>query len=117
LLPFAFALVRLCNPSEWGPSSSSQYNPVVTHTFDERSDSKAIEPPPLLDGPARQLAGTWSTVDSAIGIGDCQTVREQWPLYIAATRVAHVTEAESKDRAGRVLAMCPELKDLLETPP
>ncbi|HVY28734.1 MAG TPA: J domain-containing protein [Polyangiaceae bacterium] len=117
ILPVLFAFFRMCEPSNWGSHSSSDYNRVVTHTFDEHSDSRAIDPPPLPDGAAPQLAGTWSTVDNAIGIGDCQTVREQWPLYIAATRVAHVTEAESKDRAGRVLAMCPELKELVETPP
>jgi hypothetical protein len=50
-------------------------------------------------------------------MGDCQTVREQWPLYARTTGKQHLPEAVIKDRAGRVLAMCPELKELLETPP
>jgi hypothetical protein len=117
LLPFAFAFIRLCEPSYDSHSDPDPIRPT-THTFDEPSvDASKSQAAPVSGEAARQLAGSWDAIDSAVGIGDCQTVREQWPLYVAATRRVPVTDDVSKDHTGRVLAMCPELKELLETQP
>jgi hypothetical protein len=64
----------------------------------------------------RQLSGSWGSIEHALQVGDCQAVREQWPLYRAALAGSHVDEKREKGRQRDVLAMCSELKDLLEEP-
>jgi hypothetical protein len=98
-------------------SSSPPSSPAPRVLQVDQSDSKPSEPGATPEALVRQLAGSWSSIETALDIGDCQTVREQWPLYLAATRVAPVSEALGKEREGKILGMCPELKELLETPP
>ena len=116
-----FGLIRLCSSFGNYSYSAPEVSRLPPPSFEmQRSQADLREPPPaasVSDAVARQLSGSWATVDSAVANGDCQTVREQWPLYVAATRLVRVPDDVKKDHSGRVLAMCPELKELLEESP
>jgi hypothetical protein len=118
-----FNIIRLAIPS----SSYSSSTPVYT----EPPKMESYRNPPRsfssgslnLDPQAeqaleRQLTGSWASLERAVNIGDCQTVREQWPLYQAAKGVtAHVDHTLEASRRQKVLEMCPELKEVVEPTP
>jgi hypothetical protein len=124
-------LVRLCAGHESKPSPTSYYEPPpIRATASPLVTALPTTSSPLVfdnglpyvpaEVPAevveRQLTGSWGSIERALKIGDCQGVREQWPLYRAAQSGAHVDEKRERQRRGAVLAMCSELKDLLEEP-
>jgi hypothetical protein len=118
-----FNIIRLAIPSS-GYSSS-------TPTYTEPPKIESYQTPALsfssgalnVNAQAeqaleRQLNGSWASLERAVGIGDCQTVREQWPLYQAAEGVASHTDRKLEaSRKQKVLEMCPELKEVVEPTP
>lgn len=85
------------------------------------TESHVLEPktadfaPPLPPG-ERQIVA-WASLQQALGVGDCQTVHEQWRPYLALATTARSPVEVEEARKRRILEMCPELRELLEEPP
>jgi hypothetical protein len=95
---FVFQFVRNCMPSPHHETRPPQSNAPITQT-------KPLTVP--------------GRIDEAVRLGDCNTVREQWPFYVHALGWPIAAEVRDHYAARRVqaLAMCPELRgELSETP-
>jgi hypothetical protein len=95
----------------------------------EASPEPEAAPPVLPDGkgafpwpssvprPTSVASGSWLSIELALQAGDCATIREQWPSYSRSARDTHGTDHVRIEQRQRVLALCGELKDLLEEYP
>lgn len=125
-------LMRLCMPSTTPSASSSsyteRYKPGVTRgAADEpqaAGDLPAPEGAPSIGPPLSfreraelQAEQAWKSLQESLQRGDCEGVRDQWPLYrvAAGDDVVDVTTAATRKR--QILDMCSELEPLLEDKP
>jgi len=109
-LVFLITLVRLTTPGCGG-------------ALPERSEPSA-RPPPLPSTLSRAFEfalrgrepGSWSSLTSLLDVGDCRSVREEWPLYRAMRALPADRELE-EERRRHILRVCSELSALLQEQP
>jgi hypothetical protein len=114
-------LVRLCG-HESRPTSYSEPPRISAPPIRPNAESRPAEPASTADATLsaiieRQREGSWGAIESALKVGDCQRVREQWPLYESALLGAHVNQETERSRRREIIAMCSELQELLEQTP
>lgn len=120
-------LMRLCMPSTTPSASSSSYaergEPSATRAAaDERAQAPEGAPSvgPLLSFRQRaqvQADQAWKSLQVSLQRGDCEGVRDQWPLYRVAASDDVVEATTTTSRKKQVLEMCSELEALLEDKP
>jgi hypothetical protein len=120
-------LMRLCVPSTTPSVSSSSYSDrptpgVLRAAADEPAPAPEPAPSfgPLLSFRQRaelQAEQAWKSLQSSLQRGDCEGVRDQWPLYRVAAVDEVVDATTAANRRKEVLEMCFELEPLLDDKP
>jgi hypothetical protein len=105
-------LARICT----GPELGSRHRQTKTDMVASDSKGQGRREDPV----DRHVAATTTWIDEAVRVGDCNTVRQQWPYYAAEARNNYggpLVLQHYAERRRRVVAMCAELeRELTESP-
>lgn len=120
-------LVRLmgsgsgCGSHSTSPSVSAPQALEMKQRVDENAEAARIAAQgPLLsfrERAQREADQSWKALHGALERGDCQGVREQWPLYRSAASNEVVGSVTWDAQKKEILATCQELSGLLEEMP
>jgi hypothetical protein len=94
------------------PTTESEHRQTKTDVVASGSKGQGRRDDPM------DRTATW--IDEAVRVGDCNTVRQQWPYYAAEAREnrrSPLVLQHYAERRRRVVAMCAELeRELTESP-
>lgn len=103
---FALQIFRLCASSaDEDRPARSRPAIALSATATARARALDVSEASSMDAHRRQLEGVGRAVDAAIALGDCGALRDQWPLYLAASDDA---DRSRTARREAVLQLCPE---------
>ncbi len=111
-----FNVIRMCGALDSPRTPTVDYADYSPPAPRQGVPAQADTAKTLLD-PAERQTLAWGLLQHSLQIGDCQTVREQWRNYLGLAVSATANQDVEAARKRQVLAMCPELRELLEEPP